>query len=65
MYKILSNILLPRLTLNAEEIVGNHQGGFCYNRSTMNHVFSIRQILGGGGGGGRKKKERGRWLLIK
>ena len=27
-YKILSNILLSRLTLYAEEIIGNHQCGF-------------------------------------
>jgi len=27
-YKILSNILLSRLTSYAEEIIGDHQGGF-------------------------------------
>jgi len=27
-YKTLSNILLPRLTPYAEEIIGNHQCGF-------------------------------------
>jgi hypothetical protein len=27
-YKILSNILLSRLTPYAEEIIGDHQGGF-------------------------------------
>ena len=27
-YKILSNIVLPRLTPQAEEIIGNHQCGF-------------------------------------
>jgi len=31
-YKILSNILLSRLTLYAEEIIGDHQGGFRHNR---------------------------------
>jgi len=44
-YKILSNILLSRLTLYAEKIIGNHQRGFRRNRSTTNHIFCIRQIL--------------------
>jgi hypothetical protein len=30
-YKILSNILLSMLTLYAEEITGDHQGGFRHN----------------------------------
>jgi hypothetical protein len=44
-YKILSNILLSRLTSYAEEIIGDHQCGFQHNRSTADHIFSIRQIL--------------------
>jgi hypothetical protein len=44
-YKILSNILLSRLTPYAEEIIGDHQCGFRRNRSTTDHIFSIRQIL--------------------
>jgi hypothetical protein len=44
-YKILSNILLPRLTPYAEEIIVNHQCGFRRNRTTTDHIFSIRQIL--------------------
>jgi hypothetical protein len=43
-YKILSNILLSRLTPYAEEIIGDHQHGFRRNRSTTDHIFSIRQI---------------------
>jgi len=44
MYKILSNIVLSRLTRYGEEIVGDHQCGFrC--RSTTDHIFCIRQIL--------------------
>jgi hypothetical protein len=31
-YKILSNILLARLTPCADEIIGDHQCGFWYNR---------------------------------
>jgi hypothetical protein len=34
-YKILSNILLARLTPYVNEIVGDHQCGFRRNRSTM------------------------------
>jgi hypothetical protein len=44
-YKILSNILLLRLTPYAEEITGEHQCGFRHNRSTTDHIFCIRQIL--------------------
>jgi len=44
-YKILSNILLSRLTPFAEEIIGDHQRGFQYNRSTTDYIFCIRQIL--------------------
>jgi hypothetical protein len=44
-YKILSNILLSRLTLYAEEIIGDHECGFRLDRSTTDHIFSIRQIL--------------------
>jgi len=44
-YKILSNILLSRLTPNAEEINGDHQCGFGCNRSTAAHIFRIHQIL--------------------
>ena len=45
-YKILSNILLSRLTPDAEEIIGDHQYRFQrHNRSTTDHVFCIRQIL--------------------
>jgi len=44
-YKILSNILLSRLTPNEEEINGDHQCGFGCNRSTADHIFCIRQIL--------------------
>jgi hypothetical protein len=44
-YKILSNILLTRLTPYADEIMGGHQCGFRRNRSTTDQIFYIRQIL--------------------
>jgi hypothetical protein len=45
MYKLLSNILLSRLIPYAEEIIGDRQCGFRRNRSTIYHMFCIRQIL--------------------
>ena len=42
--KILSNILLSRLTPYAVEIIGIHQFGFWRNRSTTDHIFCIHQI---------------------
>jgi hypothetical protein len=44
-YRILFNILLARLTPNVNEIFGDHQCGFRRNRSTMDQIFYIRQIL--------------------
>jgi hypothetical protein len=43
-YKILSSIVLSRLTLYAEEIIGDRQCGFKCNRSPNDHIFCIRQI---------------------
>jgi len=44
-FKMLSNILLLRLTPYAEEITGDHQCGIHCTRSTTDHIFCIRQIL--------------------
>jgi sorting nexin-29 len=44
-YKILSNILLARLTSYINEVIGDHQCGFCHNRFTTNQIFYIQQIL--------------------
>jgi sorting nexin-29 len=44
-YKILSNILLARLTPCADEIIVDHQCGFQRNRSATDQSFCIWQIL--------------------
>ncbi|KAJ4435513.1 hypothetical protein ANN_18129 [Periplaneta americana] len=44
-YKILSNIFLRRLTPYVDEIIGDHQCGFRRNRSTIDQIFCIRQIM--------------------
>jgi len=44
-YNILSNILLSRLIPYAKEIIGDHQCGVRRNRSIIDHIFCIRQIL--------------------
>ena len=44
-YKILSNILLSRLTPYAEEVIGDHQCGFRHNRWISHHICYIRQML--------------------
>ena len=43
--KILSNIILSKLTPYAEDIIGDRQRGFRRNRSITNHIFCIRQIF--------------------
>jgi sorting nexin-29 len=40
-YKILSNILLSRLSPYIDEIIGEHQRGFRCNRSTTDQVFAF------------------------
>jgi hypothetical protein len=44
-YNVLSNILLARLTPYVNDVIGDHQCGFCCNRSTMDQIFYIRRIL--------------------
>jgi hypothetical protein len=44
-YKILSKNVLSRLTPHAEEITGDHECGFRYDRSTTDHIFCTHQIL--------------------
>jgi hypothetical protein len=44
-YRILSNILLARLTPYGDEIIGDHQCGFRRNRSITDQIFYIRLIL--------------------
>jgi hypothetical protein len=41
-YKILSNILLARLTPYTNEIIGDQKCGFHHNRSTTDQIFYIR-----------------------
>jgi hypothetical protein len=44
-YKMLSNILLASLTPYVNEVIGVHQCGFHDNRSTMDQIVYIQQIL--------------------
>jgi histone-lysine N-methyltransferase SETMAR len=43
-YKILSNILLLRLTPYAEEIIGDNRSVFPHNRSTTHQILFICEI---------------------
>ena len=42
-YKIFSGILYNRLTVYVEEILGEYQCGYRVNRSTIDHIFTVRQ----------------------
>jgi hypothetical protein len=43
--KMLSNILLSRLTPYADEIIGDHQCGLQHKRSRTDQIFYIWQIM--------------------
>ena len=43
--KLLSYIILERITPYAENIIGDYQGGFRPNRSVTDQVFTLRMIL--------------------
>jgi hypothetical protein len=40
-YNILSNILLSRLIPYINEVIGNHQCGFCHNRSNTDQISTF------------------------
>jgi hypothetical protein len=44
-YKILSNIFISRLTPYVEETAGDHQCGFRPNRSNIDQIFCMRQVV--------------------
>lgn len=44
-YKILAEILYQRLSIYAEEIIGDYQCGFRRGRSTTDQIFTLRQIM--------------------
>jgi hypothetical protein len=44
-HKILSNILLSRLSPYVDKIIGDNQYEFGHNRSTTDHIFFIHQIM--------------------
>jgi hypothetical protein len=44
-YKMLSNILLSRLSPYIDEVIGDHECRFRRNKSTTDQIFCIRQIL--------------------
>jgi hypothetical protein len=44
-YKMVSNILLSRLSPYVDESIGNHQCGFWHNRSTTDQIFCMCQIM--------------------
>jgi hypothetical protein len=43
--KLFPNILLSRLSLYIDVIVGDYYCGFQYTRSTTDQIFCIRQVL--------------------
>ena len=44
-YKILANILYVKLVPFAAEVIQEYQGGFRRGRSTVDQIFTMRQIM--------------------
>ena len=44
-YKIFSKILYNRLQPYVKEIIGKYQTGFCRGKSTIDQIYTLRQIL--------------------
>lgn len=44
-YKVLSTIILERITPYAEDIIGRYQCGFRKGRSTTDQIFILRQVM--------------------
>jgi hypothetical protein len=44
-YKVFSKILYKRLVPYVDNIVGEYQCGFCTGKSTVDHIFGLRQIM--------------------
>jgi len=44
-YKVLSNVIYAKILPYAEHLVGEYQSGFKPNRSTIDQIFIIRQLL--------------------
>jgi hypothetical protein len=44
-YTILANILYVKLVPYAEAVIGKYQGGFQKGRSTIDQIFTTRQIF--------------------
>jgi hypothetical protein len=42
-YKVLSGILYNKSTVHAEEMLGEYQCGVRANRSTTDHIYTLRQ----------------------
>ena len=45
MYKILTKLIARKLERYSELILGDYQCGFRQNRSTADHIFTIRYLL--------------------
>jgi hypothetical protein len=44
-YKIFTSLLHDRLQKIAEREIGDYQAGFRPNRSTIDHIYTLKQIM--------------------
>lgn len=44
-YKVFTSLLLERINPYINEIVGDYQSGFRISKSTLDHIFTLRQIM--------------------
>jgi len=45
MHKVLSGIILNRITPYTKDIIGDYQCGFMRGKSTIDHIFTVKQLV--------------------
>ena len=45
MYKVLSGIILTMITPYTKDIIGNYRYGFMRGKSTIDHIFTVKQLV--------------------
>jgi len=45
MYKVLSGLILNKITPYTKDIIGEYECGFRSGKSTIEHIFTVKQLV--------------------